>query len=726
MRLKNKLVIVVLSVALLPFIGGMFFLYYTIRDDLRQTGTAVAVKYADTVVQGISSYFNSWMMTSEVMSRFPAVQNKQWLSVDVICDRIAREHDDITSFVMANLDGTYWYSNASGNPAQGYIITQNDADPAAAPKNISNLSYYKALISGNHTAADMRFVSEPFMSLVDNTKMFAIASTVFDANNNLAGLIGCTITASSLNNEYARLLADFEANFGRDAVLIVTSGADQLVTRYEFNREYGRFIDSAITSADLVSRSALPAAVQDAIRTAESGGNAQTSFDWDGKPYFMTRTPLENADYAVYLLVPESVLFTTAAHVRNVAVWIGFAIAAVVIIATFIIGSGISRSLVRTAAALRDISEGSGDLTVRLETKNGDEVGDMSRFFNKFIETLHSMIAKIQQESAAMGSVSSDLAVRTSAIQNDIQQISENVADLNFKTEEQSASATETASTIEQITKNIESLKNQIENQSSAVTQSSAAIQQMVSNINAISSSLDKAAGGFKELKHATDNGKQSINTVQDMVTNVSGQSANLLETNEIINSIASQTNLLAMNAAIEAAHAGDAGKGFSVVADEIRKLAEDSASQSKVIAEELQSIVSNIESIVGATTQAETAFDTIVSQIAASSDLIEQISFAMKEQNEGSKQVLEALENIRDITVEIRDGSVEMNEGTSVILREMTRLTDLSQQVQENAHHIAQAIEEISGSIEEIGHDSEQNNGSVTELTKLTNKFKL
>ncbi len=726
MRLKNKLVIVVLSVALLPFIGGMFFLYYTIRDDLRQTGTAVAVKYADTVVQGISSYFNSWMMTSEVMSRFPAVQNKQWLSVDVICDRIAREHDDVTSFVMANFDGTYWYSNASGNPAQGYIITQNDADPAAAPKNISNLSYYKALISDNRTGTDMRYVSEPFMSLVDDTKMFAIASTVFDADNKLTGLIGCTITASSLNNEYARLLADFEANFGRDAVLIVTSGAEQLVTRYEFNREYGRFIDSAITSADLVSRSALPAAVQDAIRTAESGGNAQTSFDWDGKPYFMTRTPLEDADYAVYLLVPESVLFTTAAHVRNVSVLIGCVIAAVVIIATFIIGSGISRSLVRTAAALRDISEGSGDLTVRLETKNGDEVGDMSRFFNKFIETLHSMIAKIQQESAAMGSVSSDLAVRTSAIQNDIQQISENVADLNFKTEEQSASATETASTIEQITKNIESLKNQIENQSSAVTQSSAAIQQMVSNINAISSSLDKAAGGFKELKHATDNGKQSINTVQDMVTNVSGQSANLLETNEIINSIASQTNLLAMNAAIEAAHAGDAGRGFSVVADEIRKLAEDSASQSKVIAEELQSIVSNIESIVGATTQAETAFDTIVSQIGASSDLIEQISFAMKEQNEGSKQVLEALENIRDITVEIRDGSVEMNEGTAVILREMTRLTDLSQQVQENAHHIAQAIEEISGSIEEIGHDSEQNNGSVTELTKLTSKFKL
>ena len=139
-----------------------------------------------------------------------------------------------------------------------------------------------------------------------------------------------------------------------------------------------------------------------------------------------------------------------------------------------------------------------------------------------------------------------------------------------------------------------------------------------------------------------------------------------------------------------------------------------------------MKSIVDNISSIVSATAQAETAFDTIVTQIGASSDLVEQISLAMKEQNEGSKQVLEALENIQSITVQIRDGSVEMNEGTTVILREMSRLTQISQQVQENAQLIAQAVDEISGSIENISRDSEQNNHSVTELTVLTDKFKL
>ena len=211
-----------------------------------------------------------------------------------------------------------------------------------------------------------------------------------------------------------------------------------------------------------------------------------------------------------------------------------------------------------------------------------------------------------------------------------------------------------------------------------------------------------------------------------DLVNNVSGQSENLLETNEVINSIASQTNLLAMNAAIEAAHAGEAGKGFSVVADEIRKLAEDSAAQSKIIADELESIVSDIKSIVDATSQAEGAFDNVVSRVNGSTSLIEQISLAMREQAEGSKQVLEALENMQKITVEIRDGSTEMNQGTETIIKEMSRLAEIAQKVQNSSRDIANAVEQISSSISGISDDSKLTEKSVGDLQTLAGKFKL
>ena len=268
---------------------------------------------------------------------------------------------------------------------------------------------------------------------------------------------------------------------------------------------------------------------------------------------------------------------------------------------------------------------------------------------------------------------------KSNDIKGGIEGITANVADLNFQTEEQSASVTETSSTIHQIAKNIESLSLQIEGQSASVTESSAAIQQMVSNINSISTNLDRAGSGFEYLLTASGNGRDSMQHVIELVKDVSSQSEHLLETNEIINSIASQTNLLAMNAAIEAAHAGEAGKGFSVVSDEIRKLAESSAEQSKVIEGELKKVVNKINTIVDASAKADDAFGAVAKQIKEANGLIQEIRMAMKEQTEGSQQVLEALDEIQNITMQIRDGSLEMNQGAAMILKEMARLEDVS-----------------------------------------------
>lgn len=334
------------------------------------------------------------------------------------------------------------------------------------------------------------------------------------------------------------------------------------------------------------------------------------------------------------------------------------------------------------------------------------------------------IISKITDGAAVMSESSDILDTKIRDIKIDVSKINENINLLNSVAEDQNSSTTETAASVEEISKNVESLSRQIQSQSSAVEESSAAIQQMVSNIGSISNNLEKASVEFETLKTASQNGKDSISNVVELVNKVSNQSEVLLSTNNVINSIAAQTNLLAMNAAIEAAHAGTAGMGFSVVADEIRKLAEESSGQSKIIATELKKIVADICNVVNATTNAGAAFDTVVNKVEDAGVLISQITLAMQEQNEGSRQVLEALDNIQNITLEIKNGSIEMNEGTTIILNEMNNLEDISRRVHKSLGEMISELSEISTSVEAIVVDSCNTKNAVTELSVLTEKF--
>jgi len=227
-------------------------------------------------------------------------------------------------------------------------------------------------------------------------------------------------------------------------------------------------------------------------------------------------------------------------------------------------------------------------------------------------------------------------------------------------------------------------------------------------------------------LLGASSNGRDSMQNVIELVKDVSHQSEHLVETNEIIDAIASQTNLLAMNAAIEAAHAGEAGKGFSVVADEIRKLAESSSEQSKVIEGELKNVVTTISTIVDASAKADDAFGAVATQIKEANGLIQEIRMAMKEQNEGSQQVLEALEEIQNITVQIRDGSMEMNQGAAMILKEMARLEDISRKVQRSTQDIARSSDAIGETVEGIMSATTKNTEVVKALSGITDRFKI
>jgi methyl-accepting chemotaxis protein len=220
--------------------------------------------------------------------------------------------------------------------------------------------------------------------------------------------------------------------------------------------------------------------------------------------------------------------------------------------------------------------------------------------------------------------------------------------------------------------------------------------------------------------------GRTGLQDVATDIQEIARESEGLMEINGVMQNIASQTNLLSMNAAIEAAHAGDAGKGFAVVADEIRKLAESSGVQSKTISNVLKKIKSSIDKITKSTENVLNRFGAIDSSVRTVAQQEEVIRNAMEEQGEGSKQVLQSAGDLNGITQQVKSGSEEMLEGSREVMNESRNLEKMTQEITSGMNEMASGADQINVAVSHVNEISGKNREGIETLIREVSRFKV